>query len=138
LLDNGRDYKARDVFNTECEEVINSLAVNLQLDTVYAIPYNAKAKPIERTFDTFEQQFGKLHPTYAGSNAKVRPESLQILDIMNYPTLDEFIAMHDQYVYEVYNNASHDGSYMYGKSPNSNVLFTSFSVRVWKKVCISA
>ena len=129
LLDNGRDYKARDVFNTECEEVINSLAVNLQLDTVYAIPYNAKAKPIERTFDTFEQQFGKLHPTYAGSNAKARPESLQTLDIMNYPTLDEFIAMHDQYVYEVYNNASHDGSYMYGKSPNQMYSSLPFSVR---------
>lgn len=129
LLDNGRDYKAKDVFNTQCEEVIDSLAVNLQLDTVYAIPYNAKAKPIERTFDTFEQQFGKLHPTYAGSNAKARPESLQTLDIMDYPTLDEFIAMHDQYVYEVYNESPHSGSYMHGKSPNQMYATLPFSVR---------
>lgn len=129
LLDNGRDYKAKDVFNAQCEEVINSLAVNLQLDTVYAIPYNAKAKPIERTFDTFEQQFGKLHPTYAGSNAKARPESLQTLDIMDYPTLDEFISMHDQFVYEVYNNSPHSGSYMHGKSPNQMYAALPFSVR---------
>lgn len=129
LLDNGRDYKAKDVFNTQCEEVIDSLAVNLQLDTVYAIPYNAKAKPIERTFDTFEQQFGKLHPTYAGSNAKARPASLQTLDIMDYPTLDEFISMHDQYVYEVYNESPHSGSYMYGKSPNQMYATLPFSVR---------
>lgn len=129
LLDNGRDYKAKDVFNVQCEEVINSLAVNLQLDTVYAIPYNAKAKPIERTFDTFEQQFGKLHPTYAGSNAKARPESLQTLDIMDYPTLDEFISMHDQFVYEVYNNSPHSGSYMHGKSPNQMYAVLPFSVR---------
>lgn len=129
LLDNGRDYKAKDVFNTQCEEVIDSLAVNLQLTTVYAIPYNAKAKPIERTFDTFEQQFGKLHPTYAGSNAKSRPESLRTLDIMAYPTLDEFIAMHDQYVYEVYNEQPHSGSYMYGKSPNQMYNTLPFSVR---------
>lgn len=129
LLDNGRDYKAKDVFNTQCKEVIDSLAVNLQLDTVYAIPYNAKAKPIERTFDTFEQQFGKLHPTYAGSNAKVRPESLQTLDIMDYPTLDEFTAMHDQYVYEVYNESPHSGSYMYGKSPNQMYATLPFTVR---------
>lgn len=129
LLDNGRDYKAKDVFNTQCEEVIDSLAVNLQLDTVYAIPYNAKAKPIERTFDTFEQQFGKLHPSYAGSNAKTRPESLQTLDIMDYPTLDEFIAMHDQYVYEVYNESPHSGTYMHGKSPNQMYTTLPFSVR---------
>lgn len=135
LLDNGRDYKARDVFNTQCEEVIDSLAVNLQIDTVYAIPYNAKAKPVERTFDTFEQQFGKLHPTYAGSNAKARPESLHDLDILDYPTLDEFISMHDQYVYEIYNESSHSGSYMHGKSPNQMYATLPFSVRrVTKKV----
>lgn len=115
LLDNGRDYKAKDAFNTQCEEVINSLAANLQLDTVYAIPYSTKANPTERTF---EQQFGKLHPTYAGNNAKARPESLQALDIMDYPTLNEFIAIHNQYVYEVYNESPHGGSYMHGKSPN--------------------
>lgn len=129
LLDNGRDYKAKDVFNAQCEEVIDSLAVNLQLDTVYAIPYNAKAKPIERTFETFEEQLGKLLPTYAGSNAKARPESLQTLDIMQYPTLDEFIAMHDQFVYEVYNNSPHSGSYMHGRSPNQMYAALPFAVR---------
>lgn len=129
LLDNGRDYKARDVFNEECKSVIHSLAVNLLIDTVYAIPYNAKAKPIERLFDTFEQQFGKLQCTYAGSNAKARPESLAALDIMEYPTMEQFIAMHDQYVYEVYNNAPHSGYYMNGKSPNQMYAELPFSVR---------
>lgn len=135
LLDNGRDYKAKDVFNKQCEEVIDSLANNLQIDTIYAIPYNAKAKPIERTFDTFEQQFGKLQPTYAGSNAKARPESLHDLDILEYPTLDEFTSMHDQYVYEIYNESPHSGSYMHGKSPNQMYATLPFAVRrVTKKV----
>jgi len=129
LLDNGRDYKAKDVFNTECKEIINSLAVNLQLDTVYAIPYNAKAKPIERTFSTFEEQFGKLHNTYAGSNAKERPEKLKELDIMEYPTLEEFVTLHNQYVYEVYNNATHKGAYMYDKTPNQMYAALPFSIR---------
>jgi len=129
LLDNGRDYKANDLFNNECKDVIDSLAKNLQLDTVYAIPYNAKAKPIERTFGTFEDQFGKLHNTYAGCNAKARPESLKELDILDYPTLEEFVETHDKYVYEVYNNTVHNGSYMNKKTPNQMYTSLPFNVR---------
>lgn len=135
-LDNGKDYKARDMFYpeghyivSEEDKKINSLAANLQIEVTYAIPYNAKAKPIERVFNTFEEQLGKKYPSYAGSNAKKRPEDLKDLNIMDVITLEEFIVQHNQYVYEIYNNSGHSGDAMYGKSPNQVYADEPFTIR---------
>ncbi|XBX03580.1 transposase domain-containing protein [Enterocloster clostridioformis] len=139
-MDNGKDYKARDLFypeghksrqdkenqeivshgmqETELKKTYNSLAANLQLDVTYANPRNAKAKPIERLFDTFEDGLGKLYASYAGSNAKNRPEDLKDLDIMSMITMEEFIKQHKCYVEDIYNNSSHTGDSMDNKSPD--------------------
>lgn len=130
LLDNGKDYKANDLFSKQDEEVISSnLQVNLDIKTVYAIPYNAKAKPIERLFETFESQFGKRFPTYAGSNAKERPELLKDLPIMEYPTLEEFTELHNKFVYDIYNNTPHSGDGLDNLSPNMAYASKPFVVR---------
>ena len=137
-LDNGKDYKARDLFYPEGhyivseedeKKIFSSLAANLQIEVTYAIPYNAKAKPIERVFNTFEEQLGKKYPSYAGSNAKKRPEDLKNLKIMNVITLEDFIAQHNQYVYEIYNESSHSGDAMYGRSPNQVYADEPFKIR---------
>lgn len=137
-LDNGKDYKARDMFYPEGHYIVseenetkifNSLACNLQIDVTYAIPYNAKAKPIERVFNTFEEQLGKKYPSYAGSNAKQRPEDLKNLNIMDVVTLEEFIEQHNRYVYEIYNETAHTGDAMYGKSPNQAYADIPFTIR---------
>lgn len=137
-LDNGRDYKAKDLFYPKDRYIISeedeqsffsSIATNLQIYTSYSNPYNAKAKPIERVFNTFEGQFGKKYRSYAGSNAKKRPEDLKDLNIMDVITLEEFIAQHNQYVYEIYNNSSHSGKGMYGRSPNQTYAEELFTIR---------
>lgn len=137
-LDNGKDYKARDMFypkghyivsEEDEKKIFSSLASNLQIDVTYAIPYNAKAKPIERVFNTFEEELGKKYASYAGSNAKKRPEDLKDLDIMDVITLEEFIRQHNQYVYEIYNEKSHSGDAMYGKSPNQVYADIPFTIR---------
>lgn len=137
-LDNGKDYKARDMFYPEGKyiyseddqkKIYNSLAANLQIAVTYAIPYNAKAKPIERVFNTFEEQLGKKYPSYAGSNAKKRPEDLKDLNIMDVITLEEFIEQHNRYVYEIYNETGHSGDSMYGKSPNQVYSEIPFTIR---------
>lgn len=138
LLDNGKDYKARDMFYPEGHhiasedderKIFRSLASNLQIEVTYAIPYNAKAKPIERVFNTFEEQLGKKYPSYAGSNAKQRPEDLGDLDIMDVVTLEEFIGHHNRYVYEIYNETRHSGDAMGGKSPNQAYADIPFTIR---------
>lgn len=137
-LDNGKDYKARDMFypkdryiisEEDKDRVFSSLATNLQIEVTFAIPYNAKAKPIERVFNTFEEQLGKKYPSYAGSNAKKRPEDLKDLNIMDVITLEEFIVQHTQYVYEIYNNSKHSGDAMYGRSPNQAYAEEPFTIR---------
>ena len=137
-LDNGKDYKARDMFYPEGHYIVSekdenkifhSLAFNLQIEVTYAIPYNAKAKPIERVFRTFEEQLGKKYPSYAGSNAKQRPEDLKTINIMDVITLEEFIEQHNRYVYEIYNETGHSGDAMYGKSPNQVYADIPFTIR---------
>lgn len=137
-LDNGKDYKARDMFypkghyivsDEDEKKISSSLAANLQIEVTYAIPYNAKSKPIERFFRTAESQFGKKFPSYAGSDAKHRPEDLKDLDLMEYPTLEEFIERHNRYVYEIYNETEHSGDAMYGKSPNQLYAELPFTIR---------
>lgn len=136
-LDNGRDYRASDLFvrdryvcsDEDRDTIYRSLAVNLQIETTYAIPYNARAKPIERVFNTFEEQLGKRYPSYAGSNARQRPEDLKDLKITDVVTLEEFIVHHNRYVYEIYNEAPHSGDAMFGQSPNRLYSSLPYTVR---------
>ena len=131
LLDNGKDYKAYDMFYTRDEQdrVRTSLATNLQIGTIYARPYNGKAKPIERMFNTFEEQFGKRFASYAGRDAKQRPEDLKDLNIMDVVTLEEFIELHNKYVEDVYNESPHSGDAMNRKSPNQVYSEIPFNFR---------
>lgn len=120
-LDNGKDYRAKDLFYTPSkndeEEILGNLAQNLGIEPKFTLPYHGQSKNIERFFRTLEESFGKMWCTYAGSDAKNRPEDLKHLDIMKYPTLEEFKKGHDEYI-EFYNNSSHTGDSMEGKSPN--------------------
>jgi len=117
ILDNGKDYRAFDIFNTEDKNRANSLAKQLDIITHYALPYNAKAKPIERVFRTFEEQFGKLWQSYCGNNPNNRPKRLKNLKLDQYPTFEEWKSLHDMYIDQYYNMAPHSGSGMDGKSP---------------------
>lgn len=129
LLDNGKDYKAKDLFNndyngkelfedTEKRTYVKTLAMQMDIKVHFAIPYNAKAKPIERTFNTFESQFGRLFKTYLGSNPAKRPEQIKKLGLEEYPTFEEYKKLHDDYIENVYNEDAHRGDGMNGKSPN--------------------
>lgn len=48
---------------------------------------------------------------------------------MNVITLEDFIAQHNQYVYEIYNESSHSGDAMYGRSPNQVYADEPFTIR---------
>lgn len=120
-MDNGKDYRAGDLFNEKKSKADrtagNNIAAKLQIEVLYAQPYHGQSKSIERAFRTFEGQFGVFFDSYAGKDAKERPESLKDLDIEKYPTLEEFIVQHNQYC-EIYNNLPHSGDGMDGMTPN--------------------
>lgn len=120
-LDNGKDYRAKDLFYTPSksdeEKILSNLAENLGIEPIFTLPYHGQSKNIERFFRTLEETFGKMWTTYAGSDAKKRPEDLKNLDITKYPTLEQFKKGHDDYI-EFYNNSPHKGDSMEDKSPN--------------------
>lgn len=72
--DNGKAFKAK--YFQSCdfdEEGFNGIYVNLGIKSVFAKPYNARAKVIERFFLEFQEEFEKLMPSYIGTSIENKP-----------------------------------------------------------------
>ena len=72
--DNGRAFKAK--YFQSCdfdEEGFNGIYANLGIKSVFAKPYNARAKVIERFFLEFQEEFEKLMPSYIGTSIENKP-----------------------------------------------------------------
>lgn len=73
--DNGRAFKSR-FFNGDknFEELgFTGIYEKLGITPVYAMPYNARAKVIERFFLDFQEGFEKLIPSYIGTSIDNKP-----------------------------------------------------------------
>lgn len=105
--DNGRAFRAK-YFNDDrgfSELGFNGLYSKLGIETVFARPYNARAKVIERFFKEFQEGFEKLLPSYVGSSIKNKPAYLMRNEKLHkqihndfIPTLDETIKMIDMWL----------------------------------------
>lgn len=72
--DNGKAFKAKYFQHTDFEEEnFNGVYANLGIHSVFAKPYNARAKVIERFFLEFQDEFEKLMPSYIGTSIENRP-----------------------------------------------------------------
>ena len=116
--DNGKYYTAKELSEEYPLSVMNVLGIG----KITATPYHGQSKPVERFFRTLEERFGKMFYSYAGNDAKKRPEHMQktnkVLDKdKNIPTLEFYIEQLTKYV-EEYNNTAHHGEGMDGKTPN--------------------
>ena len=72
--DNGRAFKAK--YFQSCdfdEEGFNGVYANLGIKSVFAKPYNARAKVIERFFREFQEEFEKMMPSYIGTSIENKP-----------------------------------------------------------------
>ncbi len=102
--DNGRAFRAK-YFNDDkgfTELGFQGLYSKLGIETVFARPYNARAKVIERFFKEFQEGFEKLLPSYIGSSIQNKPAYLKRNEKLHkqlhndfVPTLDEIIKMID-------------------------------------------
>ncbi|MDD3592992.1 MAG: transposase family protein [Candidatus Gastranaerophilales bacterium] len=73
--DNGRAFKSK-FFNGDkkFEELgFTGIYQKLGIKPVYAVPYNARAKVIERFFLDFQEGFEKLMPSYIGTSIENKP-----------------------------------------------------------------
>lgn len=107
--DNGRAFKSK-FFNgdTRFEELgFTGVYKSLGIQPVYATPYNARAKVIERFFLEFQESFEKLIPSYIGTSIEAKPAYLkrneklhkQIHEKNNFvPTIEQARMMIDKWL----------------------------------------
>ena len=105
--DNGRAFRAKYFTDDKgfSELGFNGLYSKLGIETVFARPYNARAKVIERFFKEFQEGFEKLLPSYIGSNIQNKPAYMMRNEKLHkqlhndfVTTLDETIKMIDMWL----------------------------------------
>lgn len=137
LLDNGKDYRCRAfaggrdrAVKVDLSERDRSICRLLGVLIHYAIPYNAKAKPIERDFRKFKEWLCLYLVGYRGGNHTERPERL-IEEIKAGKLLghEELAASVHTFVEQVMNRFPSQGKYLQGKSPDEHWDTTPKAVR---------
>ncbi|MBR1626490.1 MAG: transposase [Bacteroidales bacterium] len=76
--DNGKAFKSRFFQSVDFEEdLFNGVYANLNIHSVFAKPYNARAKVIERFFREFQEELEKGMPSYIGTSIEDKPAWLK-------------------------------------------------------------
>ena len=105
--DNGRAFRAKYFTDDKgfSELGFQGLYSKLGIETVFARPYNAKAKVIERFFKEFQEGFEKLLPSYIGSSIQNKPAYMMRNEKLHknlhnefIPTIEEIIKMIDMWL----------------------------------------
>jgi putative transposase len=104
-VDNGSGYKAN-MMTDECCGVY----AQLDIETIFAIPGNARAKWIERFFLHMEDRVGKRFATYCGRDHDERHKQLMLKEVKQgkrqLPTKAEWIAEFEVFLHH-YHNSEH-------------------------------
>lgn len=135
-IDNGKDYKAHDLFNCDNPE---SLVSVLSVAVRHAIPYNAKAKSVERLFRTLED-LNKLLDSYIGNSPGNRPESMKGLNKKIAPKCMSYedFKLYAEAVIKEYNNTPHSGRGMDGRTPKEVYEADLVSIRRFEPAAFEA
>lgn len=105
--DNGRAFRAKYFTDDKgfTELGFQGLYSKLGIETVFARPYNARAKVIERFFKEFQEGFEKLLPSYIGSSIVNKPAYMMRNEKLHkslhneyIPTIEETIKMIDMWL----------------------------------------
>ena len=105
--DNGRAFRAKYFTDDKgfTELGFQGLYSKLGIETVFARPYNARAKVIERFFKEFQEGFEKLLPSYIGSGIQNKPAYMMRNEKLHkslhndyIPTIEETIKMIDMWL----------------------------------------
>ena len=76
--DNGKAFKSKYFQNIDFDEAgFNGIYAKLGIKSVFAKPYNARAKVIERFFLEFQEEFEKMMTSYIGTSIEDKPAWLK-------------------------------------------------------------
>ena len=110
--DNGKAFRAKYFY----ENGLSGLFTNLGIQPIYAQPYNAKAKPIERLFRELQDSFEVMLPSYTGTSIVKKPAQLKrnekfhkSIFKVNVPTIEQVINVLELWLREYHykQNCSH-------------------------------
>ncbi len=92
-LDNGKAFKGKYFMgSTDFNEVgLKGIYEKLGISTVFANPYNARAKVIERFFLEMQESFEKLLPSYIGTSIENKPARLRRNEKFHSEIHQEFV-----------------------------------------------
>ena len=105
--DNGKAFRAKYFTDDKgfTELGFQGLYSKLEIETVFAKPYNARAKVIERFFKEFQEGFEKLLSSYIGSSINNKPAFMMRNEKFHknlhndfIPTIEETIKMIDMWL----------------------------------------
>ncbi len=122
LIDNGKDFANRDtlghdrnerlIFNADVEGFYKALGIQ---EVFRSLPFQPWDKPIERAFGTVCRRFSRWFDSYSGTltgsrtDGKVRKDIKGMLERDELFTMEEFYALWDKWVTEVYDQREHRG-----------------------------
>ena len=92
-LDNGRAFRGKYfIGSANFDEIgLKGIYEKLSITTVFANPYNARAKVIERFFLEMQESFEKLLPSYIGTNIGNKPARLRRNEKFHSEIQQEFV-----------------------------------------------
>jgi transposase InsO family protein len=125
-LDNGKDYRCKDfaggrkIYKVQVDEKkTTSLTAALGIQVIYAWPYNAQSKTIERDFLRNKEWFSKHDSGYRGGNVVERPESLnEVIKSGNIMSFEEFEGIFSSFIIDVINQSILSTGYRENQCPN--------------------
>ncbi len=94
--DNGKAFRAKFFTGDFQESGINGLFNKLNITAVFAQPYNARAKVIERFFRELQDGFERLLPSFIGSNISDKPAYMKRNEKFHKAAHNEFIPTIEQ------------------------------------------
>jgi len=125
-LDNGKDFRCKNFsggrtpHRLEIDEVkTTSMTAVLGVNVIFAWPYNAQAKPVERDFNRNKEWFSKHSPGYRGGNVVERPDSLNdTIAAHKIMTFEQLEKLWPLFVDEVINKTEISSGYRKDDSPD--------------------
>ena len=97
--DNGKAFRSKFFTGDFRESGINGLFNKLDITPVFAQPYNARAKVIERFFRELQDGFERLMPSFVGSNIIDKPAYLKRNEKIHKNNHNRFIPTIEQLTY---------------------------------------
>lgn len=130
--DNGKDYKSNELSSND--ESGLSLTEVLQVTQIFARPHHGQSKPVERFFESFENELGKWFKSYRGPSPDKRTDETRMtsdkLANKSYvPTMDEYIAKATEYISYYNSMRLHTGRGMNNQTPDAVYLQNLHCVR---------